>query len=86
VIIKERIQKLIKEDFYVDHKALGRTQMQQSLDYVRIYDKAKQFNAIQIINISENMFSQINKKLLDSYMIKEQVWLIGGEIALDLYI
>lgn len=86
MIIKERIQKLIKDDFYVNHKALGRTQMQKELDYVRIYDKDKQYNTIQIINISENILSDIDKKLLHSYIIKEQVWVIGGEIALDLYI
>lgn len=86
MIIKERIQQLIKDDFYVDHKALGRTQMQEKLDYIRIYDKSKQFNAIQIINISKNMISEIDKKLLNSCMIKEKTWLIGGEIALDLYI
>lgn len=86
MIVKERIQKLIKDDFYVDHKSLGRTQMQKELDYVRIYEKSKQWNAIQIINISENMLSLIDKKLLNSYMIKEEVWLIGGDIALDLYI
>lgn len=86
MIIKERIQQLIKNDFYVEHKALGRTQMQKELDYVRIYDKAKQWNAIQIINISSNMMSDIDKKLANSYLIKEEVWVIGGEIALDLYI
>lgn len=86
MIVKERIQKLIKDDFYVNHKALGNTQMQKELDYVRIYDKAKQYNAIQIIDISENMLSIIDKKLLHSYMIKEGIWLIGGDIALDLYI
>lgn len=86
MIIKQRIQQLIKDDFYVNHKALGVTQMQKELDYVRIYEKSKQWNAIQIINISENMLSTIDKKLLNSYIIKEQVWLIGGEIALDLYI
>jgi hypothetical protein len=86
VIIKERIQKLIKDDFYINHKSLGRTQMQKELDYVRIYDKAKQYSAIQIIDISENMISIIDKKLLHSYMIKEEVWVIGGDIALDLYI
>lgn len=86
MIIKERIQQLIKDDFHVNHKALGRTQMQKELDYIRIYDKAKQYNAIQIIEISEIMLSTIDKKLLNSYMIKEEVWLIGGDIALDLYI
>ena len=86
VIVKERFQKLIKDDFYVDHKALGRTQMQENLDYVRIYDKAKQWNAIKIINVSSNMMSEIDKKLANSYLITEKVWLIGGEIALDVYI
>jgi hypothetical protein len=32
------------------------------------------------------MISDIDKKLANSYLIKEEVWLIGGEIALDLYI
>ena len=86
VIVKERIQKLIKDDFYIDHKALGKTQMQEKLDYVRIYDKSKKFSAIQIINISKSMVSDIDKKLAHSYLIKEETWLIGGEIALDLYI
>ncbi|MZK53487.1 hypothetical protein [Clostridium beijerinckii] len=86
MIIKERIQKLIKDDFYIDHKAIGKTQMQEKLDYVRIYDKSKKFSAIQIINISKSMISDIDKKLANSYLIKEEVWLIGGEIALDLYI
>jgi len=86
VIIKERIQKLINNDFYIDHKALGKTQMQENLDYVRIYDKSKKWTAIQIINISKSMISDIDKKLAHSYVIKEQTWLIGGEIALDLYI
>lgn len=86
MIIKERIQELIKDDFYVNHKALGVTQMQEKLDYIRIYDKSKKFSAIQIINISKNMISDIDKKLANSCVIKEEVWLIGGEIALDLYI
>lgn len=86
VIVKERIQKLIKDDFYIDHKALGKTQMQEKLDYVRIYEKSKKYDAMQIINVSKNMIFEIDKKLLNSYMIKEEVWLIGGEIALDLYI
>lgn len=86
MIVKERIQKLIKDDFYIDHKALGKTQMQENFDYVRIYDKAKKGNAIQIININQNMISDIHKKLAKQYLIKEETWLIGGEIALDLYI
>lgn len=86
MIVKERIQKLIKDDFYIDHKALGKTQMQENLDYVRIYDKSKKWTAIQIINISKTMVSDIDKKLANSYLIKEEAWLIGGEIALDLYI
>lgn len=63
MIVKERIQELIKDNFYVDHKALGKTQMHENLDYVRIYDKAKKGNAIQIINISKNMVSDIDKKI-----------------------
>jgi len=86
MIVKERIQELIKDNFYVDHKALGKTQMHENLDYVRIYDKAKKGNAIQIINISKNMVSDIDKKLAKQYLIKEETWLVGGEIALDLYI
>lgn len=86
MIIKERIQKLIKEDLCVNHKALGRTQMQEGLDYIRIYENSKKYEAVQIINVSKNMISEIDKKLANSYMISEKVWLIGGEIALDLYI
>jgi hypothetical protein len=44
--IKDRIKKLVEENFYVYHKALENTQMQENLDYVRIYNKSKQWNAI----------------------------------------
>lgn len=83
--VKERINKLINEDdFYVVHKAIGRTQMLKDYDLVRI---RLDYATGQAIEVNDDMIDKFKEEYLDSKVIKEEVWSLGcQELALDLFI
>lgn len=81
--IKERLEKLKQDNFYVEHKALGKTQMIKDYDLVRI----RRNGTIQGVAVSDKVIEDFNKDLLDRDIRKEEVWSLGGqELALDLFI
>ena len=63
MIVKERIQELIKDNFYVDHKALGKTQMHENLDYQRRNMACWWRNSIRFVYLILRNMNKVSSKV-----------------------
>lgn len=90
--IRERLQKLHNEEYTVIHKLMGKVSM-DGYDLIRVRgvkegktveDYCKFLYAERLdINYTNQ---KIEDELLNKDIIHEEVWMIGGDYALDMFI
>ncbi len=81
--VKERLQKLQDESYYIIHKALGKEQM-MSEDWIRIKHIDRDWENIKAVDVK--CIHTIPDELLNKEVVKERCLMIGKSLALDLYI
>lgn len=81
--VKERIEKLKKDDFYVLSEKMGRAKLLPNADCVRIIKNNDKCNPLQCIGIIDNM---VIDKFSNEIILNEDVWTSHGVFVLDLNI
>lgn len=84
--IKERINKLKEDNYYVSSESFGKTKLLDGKDLIRIIKNNDICNPIQSINMNSNMDLMVRDELLDNIILNEDVWTCHGVLVLDLNI
>lgn len=90
--IRERLQKLYNEEYTVIHKCMGKVDMDK-YDLIRVRGvkngkTVKDYcEFLYAERLDRNSINQkIEDKLLNKEMIHEEIWMIGVDCALDMFV
>lgn len=90
--VKERLQKLHDENYRVRHKFLGLVEMDE-LDVIRVRGVEKGSTIKNYCDFvyaerltKENIMQYMDNELLEKEIIHEEIWMLGSDCALDMFI
>lgn len=91
--VRDRLQKLHDENYTVKHKAIGYTNLEDNFDLIRVRgvkeggtvkEYCKFLYAERLIKNEINQ--KISNDVLNKEIVHEEVWLLGGECSLDMFV
>ena len=82
--VRERVEQLKSDDFVVNHKALGNTQLLED-DWIRIYKSKTRGNVDGMLySCNREDIDFIPNDILDLEFDYVDCWMIGGNLASDM--
>ena len=91
--VKDRLQKLHNEKYVVKHKAIGYMNLEDNFDLIRVRgvkegkpvkDYCEFLYAERLIK--NETYQKFSNDILNKEIIHEEVWMLGGECALDMFV
>ncbi|WP_275372569.1 hypothetical protein [Clostridium tertium] len=81
MILGDRLDSLIINDFEVEHRLLKTTKLNREIDIIRLFQGSI---CIKTLRISKELRGELEEQLLKREVIKEETWLEGGILALHI--